>query len=442
MNLGALRSADYRRYFLSNVFALNGMWICRITIAWLAWDATGQAGFVGLVAFLIFAPTLVSGPFFGVLADRVPLKRGAIIAQSGITSAASALLLAAALDLLTPAVLAVLALVLGIVTSAHHPVRLALSPSLVPRDAIASAIALGAINFNLARLTGPALGGFIIATAGAPWALLLSALSFLPNLAVLPGLDPRTEGVRKHGGTVFSALGEGIRHAARTALIRRAMLAVGCFSLVPRALLEILPVLADGVFARGAAGLGALTAASGAGALVAASLFTLGPGPHPGRLPLSSRIAAPLGVLIVLVLAWNRSWPVALVLVTALGLCGTLVGVGLQSSVQLVLSDTCRARVMSLWTMVTIGGSAIGSILLGTLIDAFGLPTALSGAAGFALFGLAVLLATPLRRRRNRVDLTGHPRPAAHPFRHPEPLPHDHHARNRSRYPARRGAAR
>lgn len=395
MNLGALRSADYRRYFLGNVFALNGMWICRITLAWLAWDATGQAGFVGLVAFLVFAPTLVSGPFFGVLADRVPLKRGAIATQSGIATTAGAMLVASALGILSPMLLALLALTLGIVTSAHHPVRLALSPSLVPRDAIASAIALGAINFNLARLTGPALGGFIIATAGTPWALLLSAISFLPNLAILPGLRPRADRGQRHGGSVFSALGAGIRHAAQTPLIRRAMLAVSCFSLVPRAFLEILPVLADGVFARGAAGLGALTAASGAGALTAASLIALGPGQHPGRLPLSSRIAAPLSVLITAALAWNQSWPLALALVAALGLSGTLVGVGLQSSIQLVLPDTYRARVMSLWTMVTIGGSALGSILLGTLIDAFGLRAALTGAAGAALFGLAALLLTP-----------------------------------------------
>lgn len=424
MNLGALRSADYRRYFLGNVFALNGMWICRITLAWLAWESTRQAGFVGLVAFLIFAPTLVSGPFFGVLADRVSLKRGALAIQSGIAATAGAMLVAAALDILSPALLALLALILGIVTSAHHPVRLALSPSLVTRDAIASAIALGAINFNLARLSGPALGGFIIATAGAHWALLLSALSFLPNLVILPSLRPHADLGTRSEGSVFSALGAGIRHAAESPLIRRAMLAVGCVSLVPRALLEVLPVLADGVFNRGAAGLGVLTAASGAGALVAASFIALRPGQPPGHLPLSSRIAAPAAVLIVVALAWNKSWPAAVGLVTALGLCGTLVGVGLQSSIQLVLPDAFRARVMSLWTMVTIGGSALGSILLGTLIDVLGMQMALTGAAGGALVGLAALLATPLatapeprRSEGTRTEAGAHPSSPGAPTR-------------------------
>lgn len=424
MNLGALRSADYRRYFLGNVFALNGMWICRIALAWLAWESTRQAGFVGLVAFLIFAPTLVSGPFFGVLADRVSLKRGALAIQSGIAATAGAMLVAAALDILSPALLALLALTLGIVTSAHHPVRLALSPSLVTRDAIASAIALGAINFNLARLSGPALGGFIIATAGAHWALLLSALSFLPNLVILPSLRPRADLGTRSEGSVFSALGAGIRHAAESPLIRRAMLAVGCVSLVPRALLEVLPVLADGVFNRGAAGLGVLTAASGAGALAAASFIALRPGQPPGHLPLSSRIAAPAAVLIVVALAWNKSWPAAVALVTALGLCGTLVGVGLQSSIQLVLPDAFRARVMSLWTMVTIGGSALGSILLGTLIDVLGMQMALTGAAGGALVGLAALLATPLatapeprRSEGTRTEAGAHPSSPGAPTR-------------------------
>jgi MFS family permease len=71
MSLAALRSPGFRRYLVGNAFALNGLWLGRLTMGWLAWDLTGQAGFVGLVSFLVFAPTLVSGPLFGVIADRI-----------------------------------------------------------------------------------------------------------------------------------------------------------------------------------------------------------------------------------------------------------------------------------------------------------------------------------------------------------------------------------
>jgi MFS family permease len=396
MNLAALGSADYRRYALGNVFALNGVWLSRVTMSWLAWDLTGQAGFVGLVAFLAFAPTLVSGPFFGVLADRIALKRAAMMTQAGLATAALVLLGASLAGLLGPGLLAAVALGSGIVSSAHHPVRLALAPALVPREMIASAVALGSVNFNLARLTGPAIGGAVIASRGVDWALALAVLCFLPTIALLPGLRPRHDGAKPRRTGIVAALGDGIRAALGTVLIRRAMLVIGLFSLVGRGLLEILPVLADGVFARGAGGLGTLAAAAGGGALVAATLITLGPGQRPGRLPLSSRLAAPAGLALVAAVAFAPPWPVTVGLVAALGLCGTLTGVGLQSAVQLAVPDAYRARIMSLWTMLAVGGSALGAILLGGLVDAMGPGPALGLAAGFGLALMLPAVARPL----------------------------------------------
>jgi MFS family permease len=396
MNLAALGSADYRRYALGNVFALNGVWLSRVTMAWLAWDLTGQAGFVGLVAFLAFAPTLVSGPFFGVLADRIALKYAAMMTQAGLATASLVLLGASLAGLLGPGLLAAVALGSGIVSSAHHPVRLALAPALVPRETIGSAVALGSVNFNLARLTGPAIGGAVIASRGVDWALALAVLCFLPTIALLPGLRPRRDGPKPRRSGIVADLFDGVRAALGTPLIRRAMLVIGLFSLVGRGLLEILPVLADGVFARGAAGLGTLAAAAGGGALVAATLITLGPGQRPGRLPLSSRLAAPAGLAIVAAVALAPPWPVTVGLVAALGLCGTLTGVGLQSAVQLAVPDAYRARIMSLWTMLAVGGSALGAILLGSLVDALGPGAALGLAAGLGLALMLPAVARPL----------------------------------------------
>jgi MFS family permease len=396
MNLAALGSADYRRYALGNVFALNGVWLSRVTMAWLAWDLTGQAGFVGLVAFLAFAPTLVSGPFFGVLADRIALKHAAMMTQAGLATTSLVLLGASLAGLLGPGLLAAVALGSGIVSFAHHPVRLALAPALVPRETIGSAVALGSVNFNLARLTGPAIGGAVIAAQGVDWALALAVLCFLPTIALLPGLRPRRDGPKPRRSGIVADLCDGVRAALGTPLIRRAMLVIGLFSLVGRGLLEILPVLADGVFARGAAGLGTLAAAAGGGALVAATLITLGPGQRPGRLPPSSRLAAPAGLAIVAAVALAPPWPVTVGLVAALGLCGTLTGVGLQSAVQLAVPDAYRARIMSLWTMLAVGGSALGAILLGSLVDALGPGAALGLAAGLGLALMLPAVARPL----------------------------------------------
>ena len=78
MNLLALQSRGFRTYLAGNVFALNANWMQRVTIGWLAWELTKSAEFVGLIAFCYLGPTIISGPFFGVLADRLPLKRAAM----------------------------------------------------------------------------------------------------------------------------------------------------------------------------------------------------------------------------------------------------------------------------------------------------------------------------------------------------------------------------
>ena len=61
MNLAALKFRDFRIYLLGNIFALNGLWMQRLTIGWIAWDLTGSASFVGLVAFVNFVPTIIAG---------------------------------------------------------------------------------------------------------------------------------------------------------------------------------------------------------------------------------------------------------------------------------------------------------------------------------------------------------------------------------------------
>ena len=78
MNLSSLKSHDFRLYLFGNFIFLNGMWIQRIVLGWLAWELTQSASYVGFIAFIGLAPTLLSGPFFGVIADRVNIKHAAL----------------------------------------------------------------------------------------------------------------------------------------------------------------------------------------------------------------------------------------------------------------------------------------------------------------------------------------------------------------------------
>lgn len=392
----SLLQPDFRRYVFGNLFALNGMWAQRAVIAWLAWELSGSASWVGIIAFLNFAPTLFAGPVFGVWADRTDLRRAALIVQCS-QAAVSALLLATLLaDALTLARLGVIAAAAGLVMSAHHPVRMSIAPRLVGRDALPNAIAVSSINFNVARLLGPAIGGGLIAAFGAAAAAAVTVASFLPIISVLatfPALAPAGAGRARTG--LRAALTEGVRIAWDHRLIRVAIAVTGIFALIARGVPEILPVIADGVFARGASGLGQLMAAVGAGALIAALAMSGRGAMDPNRLPRSAVAATFAAFALVALLPFIALWPLALAVAAGIGFCGSYVGVTLQSLVQLNLDDAHRGRVMSLWTMVAIGAAALGALVLGALVDLAGVEAALTAGAaagvGLTLFALARL---------------------------------------------------
>ncbi len=387
LNVSALESRDFRRLLVGNAASLQGFWIQRLTVAWLAWDMTGQAGFVGWVAFLGFAPTLVTGPLFGVLADRVPLVRAAQATQSSLALVMLATAVAYFAGVLTPTLLAILSLLMGLGISAHHPVRLSLAPLLVPRGDIPSVVALTALNFNLARTIGPAVGGLLIAAFGPGAAMVVSILTYAPLLLILGSLHPRDrDGPRRE--SVLASLKGGAAMAWRTDVIRTTMALTLIFALIGRGILELLPVIADGVFERGAAGVGTLTSAAGLGALAAAFAVVLLPAVTPGRIPRAGLVALVVGLCATGAASNSDSWPLTLALIAVIGACGTAVGVSMQSTIQMVVAEAYRGRVMSLWIMTGVGGSALGALLLGWMTDAVGLSVAglVVNGAGLAVF--------------------------------------------------------
>ena len=389
LNISALASRDFRLYAAGNAISLQGLWVQRITIAWIAWDLSGQAAFVGLIAFLGFAPTMVTGPIFGVLADRTPLIRAAMATQGALCLLALAMAAFHATGWLDRWSLAFLALAIGVVTSAHHPVRMTLAPLLAPPQAMASIITITSLNFNLARSIGPAIGGALIATVGVGATLWLIAVCYLPYIVLLRWLHPRARVLTAtESRSVLGGFAQGLARIRSDPFMRRVLATTGVFALGGRGVLELLPAIADGVFARGAAGLGTLTSAAGIGALAASATIVAMPAIRPGTMPRRGQAAVWAGLALGLVLAVSTSWTLTLAAAVCLGGCGAMVGVSMQSALQLSLEDAYRGRVMSLWVMTGIGCAALGALLIGALADRFGLAwgTVLVYGAGLALF--------------------------------------------------------
>ncbi len=395
MSLSALTTKPFRHYLIGNAISLHGLWVQKITIGWMAWEATGSVAFLGWLAFLNYAPPLFFGPFFGVVVDRVNIRKAAMTTQTLFTAGALALLGIHLAGLSGRASLTAIALFIGMVTSAQHPIRMAITPRLAPTSQLSSVVLLLSLNFNIARVVGPAIGGGIIAGFGLTAALCFVIFAFMPFVFILSTLSPRANKA-KPKVSMKADFTEGVHYVMRSRFIRTATLITGLFSLAGRGALEILPSLADGLFQRGASGLGTLTAAAGIGALLAAALQIIMRGPVKGKMPKAAIWAAILGPLAAAWLGGLESWALVVGTVGFLGFTGTLVGVGMQSAIQMQVDDHLRGRVMSLWIMVAMGGTAFGSLLVGGMADTLGLALSLR-ITGISTV-LAVLALLLLRR--------------------------------------------
>ena len=395
MNLSALKFRDFRIYLGGNLFAVNALWMQRVTIGWIAWDLTSSATFVGFIAFVNFAPAMVTGPLFGVLVDRMRITQVAKLTQLFLLIISLGFYLFFTFGILDEILLSFLSFLSGLVTSAHNPVRLSLAPRLVDRSSVASVVSIVAINFNLARLTGPAIGGWLIAGWGISTALLVQTVFYLPFIFAISLLRPRERSSFITNNEPFiAALQNGVKYALANTLIRQAFLVTALYAFLIRGTLEILPVIADGVFSRGATGLGLLTSSAGFGALIAGVIKAFTPSQLVRELPKFALASALLGIGLLPLVGLSNSWNLTLLCISYLGFSGTLAGISVQTAIQIDLDDDFRGRVMSLWTMVSIGATATGAIILGGLADHIGVSLAFSLAGGLG----TVLLATTIIR--------------------------------------------
>ena len=405
MNLSALKSPPFRSYVVSLHLALNGFWAQRVIIGWLAWEMTGSAGFVGLVAFLNFFPTLFVSPLFGVFADRIDVRKGSILsyALAGILSALFAGLCIFGSP--TPVLLALFSFVTGVISSANHPMRMSLTPRLAPAGDLPSVVAITSLNFNMSRLTGPAIGGILIQTIGAPLAFAVTAVTYAAPVTAIYFMRPRERATPEQAAATgyLNQLAEGWRYALARQHLRAAVIFAGIGALAGRSVLETLPILANGVFGQGPSGLGYMTAAAGAGAAAASIFKALSRPQTPGEFQ-PQILAMPVIIpLLVAAFAMIGDFATAVAAVAFVGATVTLMSISLQSTVQMEIEDQYRGRVMGLWTTISIGSGAAGAVLMGFLVDLVGVAPA-QLMIGLVLAAASILVLLRFRHGLSQAD--------------------------------------
>lgn len=371
MTTSAITSRNYLIYLTGNTISLHGLWIYRVALGWYAWQISGSEFWVGVIAFTQFAPAVLFGPIFGVLADRFDRRAASLLINC--LSIINMLLLGSLvlLDHVDISVLAMLSLMQGTLDGAHMPVRMSIVPNLVAKEKLQSAIAITSITFNVSRFVGPALAGIIIATYGVATAFFVNGISYLALIAamIIVRLIPASKRNQRQQ-PVWHEMLEGARYVFTHSAIRASLVIVAVASLFGRGALEMLPAFADAVFQRGSAALAILTSAMGAGAVITGIVLSRGVGWLNVRV---IRVAVIVAGLLIAVLGSLQNFWAAVTIVMALGIILALSGVGSQILIQTLVEDDVRGRVSSLWGMIAFGGTALGSLLIGWAASVWGL---------------------------------------------------------------------
>ena len=392
MSSSALSTPAYRRFLIGSTITTHGLWILRLSLGWQAWLLTESEFFVAAVAFAAYFPVAVLGPVFGAYADRWDRRRAAQVfnlLNIGVTAGLFGL---AALGLMTPAALFLLALSFGVFSGGYTPMRLALMANLVPSMQLASAVGLGAVSFNVARVIGPVLGGYIIKFFGLAPAFALSTATFLGMAWVLWDLklQPVTRELERQIG-LARLMRDGLKYTLSHPAIRYYLVLVMIGATFGRALFELMAPYADEVFQRGSDGMSLLISAFGVGAVLG-GLF-VARNRSLAQLRKWTVVCTALTGLLIIVFGFTGNFWLAMLQLPVFGCVLTICGVGSQTLTQTVVEEKYRGRVMSLWSVVAFGGVALGSAALGGWAQSIGLTTATVYWGGVAaVLGLSTLL--------------------------------------------------
>lgn len=378
--LKALRNPNYGVYTAGNAVSLVGTWTQRVAVGWLAWQLTESGAWLGAVAFADLFPTVIVGPIGGAFADRSDRIRLIKISQVLACLQAVALFLLTLTGLITPELLLGLTLFLGIVAAFNQPARLALIPSLVPREDLPAAVAVNSLIFNLARFVGPMVAGLAILAGGVETAFAINACTFIAFVVALSYMSvPFELDSGRPKRSVLADLKEALDYTVGHAGIGPLMLLLIAVNLGSRPLVELLPGFAAQVFSGGAGALAVMTSTIGVGAIVGGLWLAQRPSEQGMTVALFRTTLVQVGAL-GLFLATTNLW-VGIAALAIVGFCWVVNGSGVQTLFQLRVDPKIRGRVLSLYGLINRGGPAIGALAMGTASEAVGLRWPLAAGA-------------------------------------------------------------
>jgi MFS family permease len=379
----SLSVRNYRLYFFGQIVSMSGTWIQSVAQMWLVYELTGSGVALGVVTALQFTPVLVAGMWGGIVADRFDKRKILIVTQAAAALLAALLGTLTALGMIELWMIYVLAFALGTVSVIEVPTRQSFVVEMVGEDQLSNAVGLNSTVFTSARVVGPAVAGLLIAGVGIAWCFLINALSFAAVIVSMTKMDPTELHRGAPAERAPGQLREGLRYVWNTPVLRSSLLMMAIIGTIAFNFRILLPVMAEREFGGGAGTFGALSAVMGIGTVLGA-LFAASRRQPTRKTLIYSAIA--YGILIVIA-GFAPTLSLEMIALVPMGAAGIAFVVTANSTLQLNAKESMRGRVMALYSVVFLGSTPIGSPIVGSIGETFGVR------AGFFISGFACLVA-------------------------------------------------
>jgi MFS family permease len=385
---------DYRLLWIGACTSSVGTWMQKLAQGLLVYNLTDSAFLLGLDAFLGDIPIFLFSLVGGVIADRMDRRHLLLASQWVQMFSALVLTTLVAFDVVRIWHILCLSFLNGLAQAFGGPAYNALVPSLVEKEDLSNAIALQSIQFNVARVLGPAIGGITLAKLGAKWCFGLNGLSFLAPIISLLLVRPRYTPTRTEG-SILASMKEGIGFIRQQSAMEALMVLAFCMTGLGIPMLTFLPVFARDIFHDPVTTLTLFFSFSGVGSITGAlTVAGLGNIPYKGRVALIALITLGIGIT---GFALSRTLVLSCAAIFLGGASMIVVFAMVNSLVQLICTNEMRGRVMSVYNFSFRGGMPMGNIITGRLVPVFSAPSVLA-VNGLLLVALGVYFFIGQRR--------------------------------------------
>ncbi|WP_439402549.1 MFS transporter [Bradyrhizobium sp. DASA03068] len=385
--IAPLRFLTFRRIWIASVLANLGALIRSVGVAWAMTQMTSSADKVALVQTALMLPVMFISMPAGAIADMHDRRIVALVSVAIAFAGASALTGLAWFDLITPNLLLALCFVVGSGMALMDPAWQSSVSEQVPLETLPAAVALNSISYNIARSVGPAIGGIVVATAGALASFALNALLYLPLIAALFLWKRVSVPSRLPPEKLSRAIVSGMRYIINSPSITIVLVRSMVMGVIGGGIIALMPLVARDLLHGGAATYGTMLSAFGLGAVVGALNITelrkrlagepairtcaLSMGGAVTAVALSGAPILTAAALFLAGAAWMITW--------------ALFNIG----VQLAAPRWVGGRSLAAYQAASSGGIAIGSWAWGSLADVTGVQTTL-------LISAALMFVTPV----------------------------------------------